>query len=113
MCTYNCLNSFKDPGFLCAHMEVVFYKLEAGYQPVATSSRDVPRLQDNDGISKAALPRQPGHQPVVLSCCRTCSGRFCSSLLLSKFLRQHLTDVTLVFGINNVMTEMVGGVLQQ
>lgn len=39
----------------------------------------------------------------------TCSDRLCTSLLLSRFLRQHLTDVTLVFDINDAMSEMVGG----
>lgn len=36
-------------------MEVVFGKPEAEYQPVATSSQDMPRLQNNDDISKLAL----------------------------------------------------------
>lgn len=42
----------------------------------------------------------------------TCSDRLCSCLLLSRFLRQHLTDVTLVFGINDAMSEMMGGILK-
>lgn len=41
-----------------------------------------------------------------------CSDRLCSSLLLSRFLRHHLTYVTLVFGINYAMSEIMGCILK-
>jgi len=79
----------------------------------------MPRLQNSGDMSKpapslASLGITSRLTLAVLSPCNThlpVQAGF-AALLLSSFLGQRLAAVTLVFGINDAMSEMVGGILK-